>query len=133
MARPVTNTDKTHHAGMQHVAFEHEALDDLLAAYVRLKKEKIVPVMAMDEGVHICLYYQDPDHNNVELNAGNYPDQKSALAHLKNPPPGPRRAFVDPEKLIAAHQFGASPWQIHERAMSGEFAPDRPYDIRAMV
>lgn len=128
-----TDAEKSRHAGMQHFAFEHETLDDLLEAYARLKELNIVPVMALDEGVHICLYYQDPDRNNVELNANNYLSQQAALEHLKNPPPGPRRMFIDPDKLIAARKAGVSAWQVHEKAMAGDFVPAKPYDVRAMM
>jgi len=38
--------------------------------------------------------------------------------------PGP----VDPDKLVAARQAGASPWELHERALTGEFAPTKPLD-----
>jgi catechol 2,3-dioxygenase-like lactoylglutathione lyase family enzyme len=37
---------------------------------------------------------------------------------------------VDPDKMIAACQAGASPWEVHERALGGEFAPTKPYEPR---
>lgn len=38
--------------------------------------------------------------------------------------------FVDPDQMIAARKAGASPWELHERAVAGEFAPTAPYDPR---
>jgi catechol 2,3-dioxygenase len=35
--------------------------------------------------------------------------------------------------MIAARKAGASPWELHERAFSGEFAPVQPYDPRALL
>ena len=32
--------------------------------------------------------------------------------------------YVDPDKMIAARKAGASPWELHERAFAGEFAPE---------
>ena len=46
---------------------------------------------------------------------------------------GPRRGFVDPDKMIAARKAGVSPWEVHERAFAGEFAPAKPYDPRGLL
>jgi hypothetical protein len=35
-------------------------------------------------------------------------------------------APVDPEKMIAARQASASPWELHERALAREFPPFDP-------
>jgi catechol 2,3-dioxygenase len=37
-------------------------------------------------------------------------------------------AQLDLEKLVAARKAGASPWDLHERAQAGEFAPAEPFD-----
>ena len=37
-------------------------------------------------------------------------------------------APIDPEKMLAARKSGASPWELHERALAGEFAPAKPFD-----
>jgi catechol 2,3-dioxygenase len=41
---------------------------------------------------------------------------------------GMMMAHVDPEKMVAAREAGASSWELHERAVAGEFAPEKPYD-----
>jgi hypothetical protein len=33
------------------------------------------------------------------------------------------------EKIVAARQAGATPWEIHERAWAGEFAPAAKYEL----
>jgi hypothetical protein len=40
-------------------------------------------------------------------------------------------AHVDPEKMIAARKAGASAWELHERAVAGEFSPAKPYNPSA--
>jgi catechol 2,3-dioxygenase len=45
----------------------------------------------------------------------------------------PMGAYVDPDKLLAARKAGASPWELHERAWAGEFAPAKPYDARVLL
>jgi len=42
----------------------------------------------------------------------------------------PDGTYVDLDKMIAARKAGASPWELHEWAHFGEFAPVQPYDPR---
>ena len=113
---------------MQHIAFECETLDDLLGTYARLKGLDILPVMAADQGLQTAIYYEDPDQNSVELNVNNYGNEWTATEHIKSAPP--IMAYIDPDKMIAARQAGESPWELHERALAGEFAPSKPYEPR---
>ena len=128
-----TDPDKRHHTRVQHVAFEYENLDDLLGTYARLKGIGILPVVAADQIWQTAFYYADPDQNTVELNANNYGDEWTAVEQMKVLPSSPDRPTlveVDPEKMIATREAGASPLQIHHRALAGEFAPAKPYDWR---
>ena len=115
--------DKRRKPRVQHVAFEYATLDDLLGTYVRLKGLGILPVWAVDHGVTTAFYYEDPDQNTVELNANTYHDEWTASEHMKTA--GPRNADIDPDKMVAARKAGASPWELHERAGDGEFAPPK--------
>ena len=130
-----TDPEKRRHTRVQHVAFEYETLDDLLGTYARLKGLGIVPVLAADEGSQTSFYYADPEQNSVELNVNNYCNDWTATEHMKTASvaDGPRRVFVDPDKMIAARKAGASPWEVHERAFAGEFAPAKPYDPRGLL
>ncbi len=130
-----TDPDKRRHTRVQHVAFEYETLDDLLGTFARLKGLGIVPVMAADEGSQTSFYYLDPEQNSVELNVNNYGNEWTATEHMKTASvgSGPRRVFVDPDKMIAARKAGASPWEVHERGFAGEFAPAKPYDPRGLL
>jgi catechol 2,3-dioxygenase-like lactoylglutathione lyase family enzyme len=119
--------DKRRHTGMQHVAFEYSTLDELLGTYARLKSLGILPLWAADHGVGTSIYYEDPDRNVVEINVNNYGNAWTASEHLRTSPPNPP-APVDPDKMIAARKAGASPWELHERAVAGEFAPAEAFD-----
>lgn len=121
--------DKSRHTGLQHVAFSCTTIDDLLGTYLRLKSLGILPLWAADHGVGMSLYYEDPDQNRVEINASNYSDAWTATEHLRVSP-GMMMARVDPERMIAAREAGASPWELHERAVAGEFSPAKPHDER---
>jgi catechol 2,3-dioxygenase len=113
---------------LQHVAFEYETFDDLLGTYARLKDLGIRPLWAANHGVGTAFYYEDPDRNIVELNVSNYDNEWTATEHLKTNPP--MLAQLDPEKMMAARNAGASPWELHKRGSVGEFAPATPYHPR---
>jgi len=124
----VVDPDKRRHPGLQHVAFEYSTLDDLLGTYVRLKGLGVLPRWAADHGLGTSFYYEDPDGNVVEINVNNYGNAWTATEHLRT---GPHiLAPVDPEKMLAARQAGASPWELHEQAVAGEFAPAKSFDAR---
>jgi catechol 2,3-dioxygenase len=113
---------------LQHVAFEYEAVDDLLGTYARLNDLGIKPLWAADHGVGMAFYYEDPDGNIVELNVNNYGNEWTATEHLKTSLP--TMAQVDPEKMMTARRAGASAWELHKRACAGEFFPETPYRPR---
>jgi catechol-2,3-dioxygenase len=112
---------------LQHVAFECTTLDELLGTYVRLKGLDVVPLWAADHGVGTSLYYDDPDHNVVEINVNNYGNSWTATEFIRSAP-RTRPAQVDPERIFAARKAGASAWELHERALAGEFTPAKPFD-----
>jgi catechol 2,3-dioxygenase len=124
--------DKRRHPRVQHVAFEYDTLDDLLGTYARLKGLGIVPVLAADQGIQTAIYYTDPDQNSVELNINNYANEWTATEHIKTAPSQIWMQF-DPDKMMAARKAGASPWEVHKRALAGEFAPAQPYDPRTLL
>jgi catechol 2,3-dioxygenase len=122
------DAERSHHARVQHIAFAYKTLDDLLGTYVRLKKLGMIPMWAADQYFQTAIYYEDPDKNVVELNVDNFSDLWAVTEQLKDLPPR-LHVFIDPEKLVAARKAGAAPWEIHERALSGEFQPAEPYEL----
>ena len=132
----IADPDRAHHQRLQHFAFEYRTLDDLLGTYARLKEQGILPVLCTDSGAQTAFYYEDPDRNSVELNVDNYGDSLTSTEHLRTSPEfakNPMGRYVDPDKVIAAREAGASPWELHERAWTGEFAPEKPYDPRILL
>jgi catechol 2,3-dioxygenase len=128
--------ERSRHHRLQHIAFEYRTLDELLGTYVRLKGLGILPVLPVDEGSQIAFYYNDPDGNSVELNVSNYSDQWTAIEHLQNSPEFARRPLgvdVDPDKMIAAREAGASAWDLHKHAWQHEFAPAQPFDPKVLL
>ena len=119
--------NRLQHTGLQHVAFECATVDDLLGTYVRLKNAGIPLRWAADHGPGISLYYQDPDRNVVEMFCYNFGSPWTATEYLREGEAG-RPAQVDPDKLVEAREAGASPWDLHQRAQAGEFAPAKAYD-----
>lgn len=130
------DAERAHHSRLQHFAFEYRTLDDLLGTYVRLKEHGIMPVLCTDAGAQTAFYYEDPDRNSVELNVDNYGDSWTSGEHLRNSPEfarNPMGTYINPDKMIAAREAGAAPWELHERAWTGEFAPAKPYDPRVLL
>lgn len=125
----VVDPEKGHHTGLQHIAFEYASLEDLLAAYVRLKGQGIEMLWAADHGVGTSLYYEDPERNVVEIFVNNFGSPSRATQYLRTANPG-MPAQVDPDKMVAALKTGASAWDLHERAIAGEFKPAKPFDPR---
>jgi catechol 2,3-dioxygenase-like lactoylglutathione lyase family enzyme len=125
----VPDPDRSRHVRTQHIAFEYKDLDELLGSYARLKGLGILPVMAADIGLQLTIYYQDPDRNVVEINSNNFGNDWTATEYIRNADP----TFVpfDPDKLLAARLAGASPWDVHLRAMAREFMPTTLPDFRS--
>jgi catechol 2,3-dioxygenase len=123
-----TDADKDRHARVQHIAFEYQTLDDLLGTYVRLKKMGMLPLWAADQFIQTAIYYEDPDGNVIELNVNNFTNDWTVTEQLKALP-SRLHVNLDPEKMIAARKGGASAWELHERALAGEFTPASSYEL----
>jgi catechol 2,3-dioxygenase len=65
-------------------------------------------------------------------NFGDYGDYWTSIEHMQHSPEFADRTpslgvDVDPERLIAAREAGAWPWDVYKRAWANEFAPAIPY------
>ena len=124
LPRLADDEQRSRHKGMHHIAFEYTTLDDLLAAYARLKLLAIEPVCAADHGATTSFYYEDPDHNSIELMVDNFGDAEQSSDFMRRSPDfanNPMGADVDPDQMYAARAAGMSVAEIHERAYAGEF------------
>jgi catechol-2,3-dioxygenase len=125
--------DKLLHAGLHHIAFEYESLDDLLDNFDRLQGAGVTPHMMLDHGMTMSFYYVDPDGNSVELQADNFGDWAASTAWMRTSPEfaaNPIGMPVDPNLMLEARREGASPETIHRRAYAGEFRPSKPMETR---
>jgi 2,4-dichlorophenol 6-monooxygenase len=89
---------------LQHISFECATLDDL-AAYGRLKNQGIEPLLAVHHGASTSFYYEDPDHNRVELTNDHATASGKAYEDLESSPVSSANAmgrYLDPKKMIAA-------------------------------
>lgn len=59
-------------AGVHHVAFTYDSLAVLLENYERLKSLGITPSYVINHGPTTSLYYEDPDHNQLEFQVENF-------------------------------------------------------------
>jgi catechol 2,3-dioxygenase len=119
-----------------HVAFEFSSVDDLLAAYTRLKGQGIEPVSTTDTGATTAFYYEDPDRNSVELPADNFGDWRKSTEFMRTSPAFAARpigSFADPDAMIAARAAGAAVEEVHRRAYAGEFPPAKPMDPKVLM
>jgi catechol-2,3-dioxygenase len=125
--------EKVVRTGMHHTAFEYETLDDLLASYLRLRNDGILPGACLDHGPSLSFYYIDPDANMVELQADNYGDWEATIEFVRNDErfaADPLGQFVDPEQIVTARREGLTPSEIHERAYRGAYSATLPVDFR---
>lgn len=114
-------------AGMNHMAFTFDTLDELLDQYRRLANVGIRPAVPVQHGVTTSLYYRDPDGNFVELQIDNYTTPEEATEFLQGPDFeadswGPQ---FDVEKMVEARANGASVSELTSRtwALSGPKLP----------
>ena len=118
------------------MAFEYRTINDLLAAYARLKELRIEPVLTADHGVSTALYYEDPDRNSIEVTVDNFGDEERSSEQMRASPEvaaKPMGTYVDAGKMIAARRSGASVEELHLRAYAGEFPPSKPMSLIALM
>jgi catechol 2,3-dioxygenase len=120
---------KDTHTGLHHSAFEFASFDELNASYLRLREAGIEPDICLDHGMTFSYYYKDPDGNHVELQCDVFGDWAKSSEWMRTSDAfhaNPIGVFVDPARVAEVAADGVSFEAIHERAMSGEFAPAAP-------
>jgi len=121
--------------GVNHLAFEYDDIDDLLASWERLKSEGINPVLCTDHGPTFAFYYKDPENHTVELLCDAWEDEKKPREIMSDPKmlANPMGKQVDPARLLAARREGASLTELHERAMNEQYLPEVQGDPMVLV
>jgi catechol 2,3-dioxygenase-like lactoylglutathione lyase family enzyme len=98
-------------AGVHHVGYGVASFGDLVAIYERLKSEGITPFAQLNHRFTTSLYYHDPDGNEVELSANNFPTKEECsafvrgeeMAEVSRPPFG---YTFDPDELARLYHQG---------------------------
>ncbi len=95
-------------AGVEHVAFTYETIDDLFATYERLKEAGIEPYWTINHGATLSFYYQDPDRNNIELQIDVFATNEETNHWISTSDfaANPIGVKFEPEDLIARHRAG---------------------------
>ncbi len=95
------------HAGLEHVAFTMASLDDLVSTYERLRDQDIVPVLPINHGMTLSMYYADPDGTQCELQVDLCtPEEADRFMSGPEFAANPLGIVFDPEELVAQHRSG---------------------------
>ncbi|KAI1372411.1 Glyoxalase/Bleomycin resistance protein/Dihydroxybiphenyl dioxygenase [Hypoxylon crocopeplum] len=114
--------DKVRHsAGLEHIAFTFDSLNDLATAYLQRKARGILPLWCVNHGPTTSMYYQDPDGNMIETQVDNFDTAEEATQCLMSPELLENLFGVDfdPEDLIRRLKSGEPESEIKKRPNIG--------------
>jgi catechol-2,3-dioxygenase len=108
-------------AGLLHVAFTFDSLDDLAIAYRQRKAKGILPVWSINHGITTSIYYADPDGNQLETQVDSFETSEEASAYMasKDYTENPIGVDFDPEDLIKRLRSGEDKVSILKRPNIG--------------
>lgn len=108
-------------AGMDHVAFSFETLDDLALAYQQRKELGILPSVCLNHEPTTSMYYVDPDGNRVETQVDNFDSPEAANEFMASEvfALNPIGTDFDPEDLVKRLASGESHASIKKRIEVG--------------
>ncbi|BAI98785.1 putative biphenyl-2,3-diol 1,2-dioxygenase III [Sphingobium sp. TA15] len=97
-------------AGVDHIAFSMQNLEDLVTAYERNKAAGIVPFWCINHGPTTSIYYKDPDGVKIELQVDNATFPGGARAFFSSDEFA-RNSYgieFDPDDFVARFRAGES-------------------------
>ncbi|MFT5770408.1 MAG: catechol-2,3-dioxygenase [Lysobacterales bacterium] len=108
-------------AGVDHFAFTFESLGDLLHMYQRVKSHGIVPIWCINHGGTISFYYEDPDHNVVEMQIDVFQSNEQIDEYLKGDDynSNPIGVDLDPDELLRRFDAGETFEELIKREQIG--------------
>lgn len=114
--------------GIDHVAFTYASLPALLHTWERLKVQGITPFWCINHGMTTSMYYRDPDGNEIELQADNFPTMDECRAWFESPAfaANPIGVDYDPEALLAKLRAGV-PLAELQKPGAAPVPPERAY------
>lgn len=95
-------------AGLEHVAFAYDTLEELVQSYRQRKAHGILPIWCVNHGPTTSMYYQDPDGNQSEVQVDNFDTVEEATAFMMSDEFGENPVGVDfdPEDLAKRLEGG---------------------------
>lgn len=107
--------------GLVHLAFAYDSPKDLTALYARLRDSGIYPRLAVNHGLTLSLYYQDPDGNGVECLVDLLaPKEATEVMHGPAFARNPVGLLLDPEELLAGIEGGTTAEELTQAYMDTE-------------
>lgn len=90
--------------GLHHMQLMTQSLNELCEEYDRLSKRGLRPHRSADHGPMTSFYYRDPDGNNVELTAQNFPTLEAMVEFMASDAfkANPSGIEIDPETFVGA-------------------------------
>lgn len=122
-------------AGLEHIAFTYDTLDDLILSYKQRKARNIEPIWCVNHGPTTSMYYQDPDGNQLEIQIDNFATSQEATDFMMSAEyaENPIGTDFDVEELIRRVEAGEDSAQIKKRPHNGprgmESVPEPPHPI----
>jgi catechol-2,3-dioxygenase len=95
-------------AGVEHVAYTFDTLDELFTTYERLKADGIEPFWCINHGITLSMYYRDPDGNQIEFQVDSFDSLAETNAWLEQSDFDVNFLGVKyvPEEMIARYRSG---------------------------
>lgn len=108
-------------AGLAHIAFTYNKLQELALSYRQRKALGINPFWCVNHGPTTSLYYHDPDGNEIETQVDNFDTIEEATAYFSSTEfeENPIGVDFNPEELVARLQQGESDASIKKRPNIG--------------
>ncbi|MCJ1299233.1 hypothetical protein MMC08_002025 [Hypocenomyce scalaris] len=108
-------------AGVHHVAFSYDTLDDLVGVYTQCKEQGIKPYWCTNHGPTTSIYYRDLDNNLMETQVDNFDTVEEANDYMASRYFGENPVGVDfdPEDLINRLRAGEDHRAIKKRPEIG--------------
>ncbi|WP_428394265.1 VOC family protein [Lichenicoccus sp.] len=92
--------------GLHHMQLTVGSFAELCDKYAELEEKGLKPHRSSDHGPMTSLYYRDPDGNNVEIRAQNYPTLEAMVAFMSSDAfkANPSGTEIDPEEFFVKHR-----------------------------
>lgn len=117
VAFPNITSKDPNSAGLLHIAFTFNTLNDLALGYLQRKAHGITPYWCVNHGPTVSMYYHDPDGNAIETQVDTYESSEAATAFMMGPEFAENPIGVDfePEELVKRLDSGESEESIKKR------------------